>query len=471
MVMVNHINRAVTKAQSPSTKELSILTAPVLFQGLWTATPEPVRSTFPSPTYFTILVYKDLMWIADDGGNPKVLPFLTPQLPGQIVPVWRIQTSALVTPRQIARALPAPETPDYDPPLHGTPPKKAKFTQDKMRLHVANITSFGRRTLDWYWSRDNELYVFVETHLDSQKHHSMCQYFEVRGRHAFGYPAHNNPNNEGNHGGILILYDTAHGLSKVENFDIEGCGYQAFLWEAKARSLLVIAVYFKTNENLQGPTNSKLLARILALIDATNRQATVLSSKFHWQILAPDATLLNGNTLDYAIMHQNLAPLAACSPMPSSSTRTSGSTTSFAAFLHCPMCRTLGFEHGAPMAYVSQVEDIQLYDTEPNAGDNISSNNIHGHHKAELQILQSSTNHLYLPSPVVYGKMAIQHTGNNGKHGSTSFSASPTKPKEPPEAIRLSKMHHNIGPETQPGRNSWTPANTGNNTRTHGPWS
>ena len=171
---------------------------------------------------------------------------------------------------------------------------------------MANITAFGRHTLDWYWSRDNELHVFVEAHLDSQKHHSMCQYFEVRGRHAFGYPAHSNQNNEGNHGGILILHDTAHGLSKVENFDIEGCGYQAFLWEAKARSLLVIAVYFKTSENLQGPTNSKLLARILALIDATNRQyilvgdwnnhpeqfqQTVLSSKFHFQDMEAKAEL------------------------------------------------------------------------------------------------------------------------------------------------------------------------------------
>ena len=161
LAMVSHINRAVT-IEGAVTKHKRALnphgphTVPRSLDGYSRASAEYLLIAYichRGPThdtghYFTILVYKDLMWIADDGGTPKVLPFLTPQLAGQIAQVWGIQTSALVTPRQIARALPAPETPDYDPPLHGTPPKKAKFSQDKMRLHVANITSFGRHTLD-----------------------------------------------------------------------------------------------------------------------------------------------------------------------------------------------------------------------------------------------------------------------------------------------------------------------------------
>ena len=39
----------------------------------------------------------------------------------------------------------------------------------------------------------------------------------MRGRHAFGYPAHSNSSNEGTHGGILIIHDTVHGLTKLEN--------------------------------------------------------------------------------------------------------------------------------------------------------------------------------------------------------------------------------------------------------------
>lgn len=75
----------------------------------------------------------------------------------------------------------------------------------------------------------------------------------------------------------MVLRDTAHGISQVENFDIEGCGYQAFLWEAKARSILVVAVYFRTGESIQGPNNSQILARTLALI--TGRSAATLNGK------------------------------------------------------------------------------------------------------------------------------------------------------------------------------------------------
>ena len=82
---------------------------------------------------------------------------------------------------------------------------------------------------------------------------------------------------------------------------------------------MAVAVYFKINETIQGPTNSQLLGRLLALVEASNRQyillgdwnghpnqfqGTVLGSKFHWQIHAPEATLLslNGNVVDYALI-------------------------------------------------------------------------------------------------------------------------------------------------------------------------
>ena len=161
-VLVAHINRAVTydgvltkhkRALNPH----GTFTVPRSLDGFSRASAEyiPIAyichrgPTHDSGHYFTILVYRDLMWIADDGGHPTVLPFLTPQLAGQIVQIWAVETTAFVTPRQIQRAMPEPETPDYDPPLHGTPPKKARHTQDNMKLHVANITTFGRHTLDW----------------------------------------------------------------------------------------------------------------------------------------------------------------------------------------------------------------------------------------------------------------------------------------------------------------------------------
>ena len=192
----------------------------------------------------------------------------------------------------------------------------------------------------------------------------------------------------------MVIHDTAHGLTQLEAFEIEGCGYQAFLWEAKARTILVVAVYFKTNKTIQGTTNAQILARILGLLDATTRQfilvgdwnnhpeqfqGTVLSSKFHWQILAPDATLLNGHTVDYAIIQQTLA---ACTSM----------TTEWAvpwrphclltyaleleddfrlyhqlrSFPPLPNVPDIGFR--AWSTYVSQVEHLQLYECTPNTG-------------------------------------------------------------------------------------------------------
>ena len=132
-----------------------------------------------------------------------------------------------------------------------------------------------------------------------------------------------------------------------------------------------LAVYFKTNETIQGPTNSQLLGRLLALVEASNRQCILLGD-WNWQILAPDATLLNGNVVDYALIHNQLAPLTSM-------------TTEWAAPWrpHCLVTYALELpddfrnynqlrtfpalqELPAPgfrpwTTYVSQVEDLMLY--------------------------------------------------------------------------------------------------------------
>ena len=196
-----------------------------------------------------------------------LLPFLTPQLAGQIVQIWAVQTSAFATPRQIARALPEPETPDYDPRSTAHRPKRpdshrtpcGSMWQILQPLANTPWTGFGAETMTYMsWLR------LTWTNKSTVHSANILRCEMVRGRHAFGMPAHTNATNEGNHGGILILHDTFHGTTQLEPYHLEGCGYQAFLWEAKARSIPVAAVYFKTNETIQGTTNSQLLARILA---------------------------------------------------------------------------------------------------------------------------------------------------------------------------------------------------------------
>lgn len=73
---------------------------------------------------------------------------------------------------------------------------------------------------------------------------------------------------------------------------------------AKARSPAtpIVAAYFKHSDTLEGPINSQLLAKLLALLQETRYQfllvvdwntppssfeETILEPKFNWQIIAP----------------------------------------------------------------------------------------------------------------------------------------------------------------------------------------
>ena len=272
--------------------------------------------------YFAILVYRDLMWIADDGKVPTHLPNLTPSLASQITQVWAVNMDCFKTPQQVLHGLPPPEEPDYEPPLHPSPVKRARLEQDHNVLHFSNVTNFGRQVLEWYWTRDSGIYIFAETHLDPQKHWETCQYLTVRGRLAFGTPADLNKENTGTHGGLLVVADAACGVTQFEAYTIHGCGFQSFLWQATECTILVIGLYMRTGETLQSATNAAIMSRLLALLTHTAHPfvcigdwqnppsamaGTVLSSKFHFGILAPDHSVLSGNTIDYAILHNTLA--------------------------------------------------------------------------------------------------------------------------------------------------------------------
>ena len=75
-------------------------------------------------------------------------------------------------------------------------------------------------------------------------------------------------------------------------------------------------VYVRTNESIQSETNATIIAKLLALLQATNHpyiligdwqnkpsaiSTTVLPSKFHFDILAPDHSVLSGNVIDFSL--------------------------------------------------------------------------------------------------------------------------------------------------------------------------
>lgn len=143
-----------------------------------------------------------------------------------------------------------------------------------------------------------------------------------QGRTAFGTAACPNDDNTGTHGGILVLADPSCGLTPLEAHTTQGCGFQAFLWQATERTILVAGLYLRTNESLHSDTNASIVARLLSLLQATTHpfviigdwqnqpssiSSTVLPAKFNFGILAPDHSVLSGNVIDFSILHNSLA--------------------------------------------------------------------------------------------------------------------------------------------------------------------
>ena len=109
--------------------------------------------------YFAILIYHDLMWIADDGKVPTHLPNLTPSLASQITQVWAVSIECFKTPQQVLQGLPPLEEPDYEPPLHPSPMKRARFEQGHNVLHFGNVANFGRQVMEWYTGRETAAFT------------------------------------------------------------------------------------------------------------------------------------------------------------------------------------------------------------------------------------------------------------------------------------------------------------------------
>ena len=85
-----------------------------------------------------------------------------------------------------------------------------------------------------------------------------------------------NQDNSGTHGGLLVIADPACGITEFDSFTLQGCGYQAFLWQATDNTILVIGLYLKTRETLQSDTNATIIAKILSLLEQTTHPYVVI---------------------------------------------------------------------------------------------------------------------------------------------------------------------------------------------------
>ena len=179
-VLVTHVTRN-TMIRGIATKREKILNpygtfkAPQSLDGLARSSSEFVPAALichrgPSHDtghYFAILIYRDLMWIADDGKPPMHLDHLTPQLASQITQVWAVHIDTFRTTQQVIRS----------------------ETLKSMNKH-ASISRF----------EDARHLEFRRQQCHTWRHH--CAGRPIMRPHPSG---------------------TCH---------IQGCGYQAFLWQA-----------------------------------------------------------------------------------------------------------------------------------------------------------------------------------------------------------------------------------------------
>ena len=91
--------------------------------------------------YFAILIYRDPMWLADDGKPPTHLPRLTPQLASQITQVWAVHIDTFKTPQQVIRSLP----PAQEPLRSSSPRQPVQESQNRTRPQPAPLWEHDQR--------------------------------------------------------------------------------------------------------------------------------------------------------------------------------------------------------------------------------------------------------------------------------------------------------------------------------------
>ena len=271
--------------------------------------------------YSTILVYKDLMWLADDGEFPKPLPKLLDTMKQSIVQVWAIPSSALdkrfCTPNFQGMRSESAQMTEETPLLEEPSAKRAKLAQEGNNLHVlfGNVTNLGKDVDEWIWHQTFDVLLLVETHLDQSAMQQKLQHFSIRGIDCFGLPAA--PSEKGGtHGGFFVLHQSATLVSQLGSFTKEGCGWIACLVQKFQVELCVVSMYLKCGEGFQGDTNCEILAHLLSFLQnltvawvivgdwnspPQDLTATVLLQKFRCHVHAPETSTLQGSLLDYAV--------------------------------------------------------------------------------------------------------------------------------------------------------------------------
>lgn len=185
----------------------------------------------------------------------------------------------------------------------------------------ANVTQLGHQVRQWLLTRPRAPIFLVETHLSSEDHLKMHQWFVSRGFGILGQPAAESAKG-GTHGGFMLLYPANMHFHFVQAQVVEGCGWYATLWTFHNVNVIMVMAYFRTGEGIQGPTNAKLWAGLIAFVTSLAKaviivgdfnitpeefMSTTMNTIMQVQVLATgEATCHSGNELDWALVSTSL---------------------------------------------------------------------------------------------------------------------------------------------------------------------
>ena len=204
--------------------------------------------------FVTIQCYDDVLWHIDDDQPPEPIEALTDQMKKEVFMVWLIRD-----PHQSNSPTMSPVTEDE----METQTKKRKKAF-KLRLQMLNVTNYGKHVESWAMHLEEPTFL-VETHVGTEKMEEKLQFLETRGKKVIAMPAH--PTGQGGtRGGIFLLHDKDQMFHKLEEFSVMGHGWLAALWTFQDISVVVIGVYMKSGEGIQGKTNADIWASLVAYL-------------------------------------------------------------------------------------------------------------------------------------------------------------------------------------------------------------
>ena len=249
--------------------------------------------------FFAVFVYRGLYWIVDDGSYPRLVLQLQETLKTQIVQVWVWAIpSRLMLPIDIPCGVPmhGPLEPEFE-----VPPKRRCFA-------YANVTSLGPHVRQWLLGRERTPIFLAETHLG-------CQNLPMA---EYPWFCCDQPKTDGGFPNNLHFHF-------IQKQFIDGCGWFAVHWTFENFGLIIM-VYFKCGEGLQGATNARLWSGLLTFVTNLATPAIVIgdfnitpeefmttsmNTVMQMQVLATgEDTCLTGREIDWALVPNALHPEA-----------------------------------------------------------------------------------------------------------------------------------------------------------------